>query len=198
MPTPVGTRGVSPRKSTQLRGSRGVSPRESSPPRVVAVIPARGGSKGVPGKNLRRVAGRSLVQRAVDACVAARSIDATYVSTDDAHIALAAAQAGAEVIERPPDLSGDTASSESALLHALERLAADGTEPEILVFVQCTSPFIAPGDLDRAVDLVAGGQADSVFAAVPTYEFLWQSGSDGLATGINHDAAYRPRRQERE
>jgi N-acylneuraminate cytidylyltransferase len=167
-------------------------------PRVVAVVPARGGSKGVPGKNLRRVAGRSLVQRAVDACVAAAAIDATYVSTDDAGIAEAARVAGAKVIERPADLSGDTASSESALLHALDQLAADGAEPEIVVFVQCTSPFIAPADLDRAVGMVAGGQADSVFAAVATYEFLWWSGPDGQASGINHDAAYRPRRQDRE
>jgi YrbI family 3-deoxy-D-manno-octulosonate 8-phosphate phosphatase len=167
-------------------------------PRVIAVIPARGGSKGVPGKNLRRVAGRSLVQRAVDACVAATLIDATYVSTDDSGIAQAVRAAGAEVIERPADLSGDTASSESALLHALDQLAAGGAEPEILVFVQCTSPFIAPGDLDRAVGLVADGLADSTFAAVPTYEFLWRSGPDGQATGINHDAAYRPRRQDRE
>jgi N-acylneuraminate cytidylyltransferase len=167
-------------------------------PRVVAVIPARGGSKGVPGKNLRRVAGRSLVQRAVDACVAATSIEVTYVSTDDAKIAQAARMAGAEVVERPADLSGDTASSESALLHALDQLAADGAAPEIVVFVQCTSPFIAPGDLDRAVAMVADGQADSVFAAVQTYEFLWRSGPDGQASGINHDPAYRPRRQERE
>ena len=64
--------------------TRGDTPRA---PRVVAIIPARGGSKGVPGKNLRRVAGRSLVQRAVDACLAATSVDATYVSTDDVGIA---------------------------------------------------------------------------------------------------------------
>jgi YrbI family 3-deoxy-D-manno-octulosonate 8-phosphate phosphatase len=167
-------------------------------PRVVAIIPARGGSKGVPGKNLRRVAGRSLVQRAVDACVTATSIDVTYVSTDDAKIAQAARAAGAEVVERPADLSGDTASSESALLHTLDHLGSSGTEPEIVVFVQCTSPFIDPGDLDRAVGMVATGEADSVFAAVATYEFLWRSGPDGQASGINHDPAYRPRRQERE
>src|SRR3712207_4115311 len=137
------------------RVARGVSARKLTQPRVVAVIPARGGSKGVPGKNLRRVAGRSLVQRAVDACVAAASIDATYVSTDNAGIAQAALQAGGKVIERPAELSGDTASSESAVLHALDQLAADGADPEIVVFVQCTSPFIAPTDLDRAVGMVA-------------------------------------------
>ena len=169
-----------------------------STPRVVAVIPARGGSKGVPGKNLRRVAGRSLVERAVDACVAATAIDAVYVSTDDAGIAAAARAAGGEVIDRPDDISGDTATSESAVLHALDALAAGGADPVVVVFVQCTSPFIDPADLDDAVGRVTGGEADAVFAAVPTYEFLWRSGPDGQASGINHDAAYRPRRQDRE
>jgi YrbI family 3-deoxy-D-manno-octulosonate 8-phosphate phosphatase len=164
----------------------------------VAVIPARGGSKGVPGKNLRRVAGRSLVERAVDACVAASAIDTVYVSTDDAGIAAAARAAGAEVVDRPADLSGDTASSESALLHALDTLAAAGRDPEVVVFVQCTSPFLDPDDLDEAVRRIADDEADAVFAAVPTYEFLWRSGPDGQASGINHDAAYRPRRQDRE
>ena len=169
-----------------------------STPRVVAVIPARGGSKGVPGKNLRRVAGRSLVERAVDACVAAQAIDGVYVSTDDAGIGDAARAAGGEVVDRPADLSGDTASSESALLHALDTLAAAGGDPEVVVFVQCTSPFLDPVDLDEAVRRITDGEADAVFAAVPTYEFLWRSGPDGQASGINHDAAYRPRRQDRE
>jgi YrbI family 3-deoxy-D-manno-octulosonate 8-phosphate phosphatase len=164
----------------------------------VAVIPARGGSKGVPGKNLRRVAGRSLVERAVDACVAATAIDTAYVSTDDAEIAAAARAAGAEVVERPAEISGDTASSESALLHALDTLASAGGDPEVVVFVQCTSPFLDPDDLDEAVRRISAGEADAVFAAVPTYEFLWRSGPDGQVSGINHDAAYRPRRQDRE
>jgi N-acylneuraminate cytidylyltransferase len=67
-----------------------------------------------------------------------------------------------------------------------------------VVFVQCTSPFITPEDLDRGVDLVATGAADSVFSAVPTYEFLWRASGGGLVSGQNHDAARRPRRQDRE
>ena len=63
-------------------------------PRVIAIIPARGGSKGVPGKNLRRVGGRSLVERAVDACRAARLVDEVYVSTDDAEIAASSRDCG--------------------------------------------------------------------------------------------------------
>ena len=139
---------------------------------ITAIIPARGGSKGVPGKNLRRVGGRSLVARAVDACLRTRSIDAVYVSTDDHQIASAAEAAGARVILRPDELADDLASSESVLLHALDHLVE---QPDIVVFVQCTSPFIAPDDLDRGVDLVATRAADSVFSAVPTYEFLWRA-----------------------
>jgi YrbI family 3-deoxy-D-manno-octulosonate 8-phosphate phosphatase len=168
-------------------------------PRVIAIIPARGGSKGLPGKNLRRVGGRSLVERAVDACRAARLIDEVYVSTDDAEIAARAEAAGGKVIMRPAELSSDTASSESALLHALDQLIMVGEEPEALVFVQCTSPFIASDDLDRGIELLLHDQADSVFSAVATYDFLWRAnGRFGLVTGQNHDPAVRPRRQERE
>ena len=167
-------------------------------PRVIAIIPARGGSKGVPGKNLRRVGGRTLVERAVDACRAARLVDEVYVSTDAAEIAAAGEAAGGKVIMRPAELSDDTASSESALLHALHQLSLLGEQPEVLVFVQCTSPFIAPDDLDRGVELIIHDRADSVFSAVATYDFLWRAGDDfGLVTGQNHDPAVRSRRQER-
>jgi YrbI family 3-deoxy-D-manno-octulosonate 8-phosphate phosphatase len=168
-------------------------------PRVIAIIPARGGSKAVPGKNLRRVGGHSLVVRAVDACRAARRIDEVYVSTDDAEIAASAEIVGAKVIMRPAELSDDTASSEAALLHALDQLIMVDEEPEVLVFVQCTSPFIAPDDLDRGIEMIIHDHADSVFSAVATYDFLWHgSGRFGLVTGQNHDPAVRPRRQERE
>ena len=161
---------------------------------VVAVIPVRGGSKGVPGKNLRRIAGRSLTARAVDAALAAAEIDRVVVSTDSAEIALEARAAGAEVVIRPDEISGDTASSEAALLYTLEQLqpAAD-----ILVFIQATSPFIDSLDLDNAVRRVRDGDEDVVFAATETFAFLWKPTEDG-AVGVNHDKSVRPRRQDRE
>ena len=176
-------------------------PRPDAAPQVVAVIPARGGSKGVPGKNLRRVAGRALIERAVDACRGADRVDAVFVSTDDPAIAAAATSAGAGVLVRPPALAGDTASSESALLDALEQLGERGQAPDVLVFCQCTSPFVDPADLDRAVALVRGGEAEAVFAAVTTHAFLWRGDASpgtgpGLVGGLNHDPAYRPRRQD--
>ncbi len=168
---------------------------------TIAIIPARGGSKGVPGKNLMRIGGVSLVERAVRACLAAGMIDAVYVSTDDADIARAATEAGAGVISRPAELAGDTASSEAALEHALGYLDWVEVDTDIVVFVQCTSPFIDPADLDRGVRLVASGDADSVFAGAETYEFLWRGllgrGPVALVDGQNHDRSHRPRRQDR-
>jgi N-acylneuraminate cytidylyltransferase len=162
---------------------------------VVAVIPARGGSKGVPGKNLRRVGGVSLIARAVRTALVARSITEVCVSTDDERIATEARAAGGLVIERPARLSGDTATSESALLHALGGVA-EGPEVDVVVFLQCTSPFIAPPDLDAAVGLVLTDEADSVFSAVANHAFLWRPDGDGVV-GVNHEASRRQRRQDR-
>lgn len=164
---------------------------------VVAVIPARGGSKGVPGKNLAPIGGVPLVARAVRAALAARSIDAVFVSTDESAIATTATEAGADVIDRPPELSTDMSTSEAALLHALGAIEAKGQPVGILVFIQATSPFIRPSDLDAAVASVRAGEADVVFSAFETYAFLWRDGETG-ASGINHDHSFRPRRQDRE
>jgi YrbI family 3-deoxy-D-manno-octulosonate 8-phosphate phosphatase len=162
----------------------------------VAIIPARGGSKGVPGKNVAPVGGVPLVARAIRSARLA-GVEAVYVSTDDADIARVTREAGAEVIDRPQDLAVDTASSESALLHALEVLSDAGVNPDVVVFLQATSPFIDPSALGEAIDRVVAGSEDVVFSAFETYAFLWRLGSEG-ATGVNHDESHRPRRQDRE
>ena len=162
---------------------------------VLAVIPARGGSKGVPGKNLRTVGGRSLVARAVGAARAAASVDRVVVSTDDPAIAREADAAGAVVVVRPAELSTDDAASEAALLHAL---AIVGGGVDVLVFLQATSPFIDSAEVDAAVARVRSGEADVVFAAIATPVFLWTPSPEPTRgwVGVNHDAAHRPRRQE--
>ncbi|MFF7292977.1 cytidylyltransferase domain-containing protein [Microbacterium sp. NPDC008134] len=178
---------------------------------TVAIIPARGGSKGVPRKNLRTVGGVPLVVRAIRAAQHAERIDVVVVSTDDEEIAAVSAAAGARVIRRPPELSGDTASSESALLHAVDEIEAGfggeagsaGERVGIIAFLQATSPFIPSAALAGAVAEVRADRADSVFSAYETYGFLWRRGGgdtgDGdQATAINHEAAHRPRRQDRE
>ncbi len=165
---------------------------------VLAVIPARGGSKGVPGKNLAPVGGVPLVIRAIRSALASGVVDVIAVSTDDDRIAALAADAGARVIRRPEELSGDTASSEAALLHALEWFEADAGEPvEVLLMLQCTSPFITPDEVAACVRAVRAG-ADTAFTAAPSHGFLWRRESSAGAIGVNHDKASRPRRQDRE
>ena len=160
--------------------------------RVVAVIPARGGSKQVPRKNLLPVGGVPLIARAISAALAVPQIDRVLVSTDSDEIGALALAHGAELISRPAALSGDTASSEAALVHALDQLG----EVDVLVFLQATSPFIDSAALGRAIERVVRGDEDVVFSAFETYAFLWQPSVEGVL-GVNHDAAHRPRRQER-
>jgi len=166
--------------------------------RTIAIIPARGGSKGVPRKNVQRVGGVPLVARAVRTARATAGIDLVVVSTDDAEIAATAAAAGATVVRRPADISGDEASSESAVLHALDELESTGERCDVVAFLQATSPFIPEDALASAVRDIAEDRADSVFAAFETYGFLWGRTGDDAAVALNHDAGHRPRRQDRE
>ncbi|GAB3615986.1 N-acylneuraminate cytidylyltransferase [Okibacterium endophyticum] len=169
---------------------------------VIAVIPARGGSRGVIGKNLRMVGGVTLIERAVSAAGASAFIDSVVVTTDDPAIAAVARDAGARIVQRPADLAGPVVSSETALLHVLDQttVRSGGTgedEPSILVFIQATSPFIDPADIDLAITRVRTGENDVVFSAAETHSFLWRETPAG-AEGVNHNAAVRPMRQERE
>ncbi|MCI1019131.1 acylneuraminate cytidylyltransferase [Microbacterium sp. C5A9] len=170
---------------------------------TVAIIPARGGSKGVPRKNVRRVGGVPLVERAVRSALAADGIDLVVVSTDDDEIAAVSAAAGARIVRRPAEISGDTASSESAILHVLDELARAGEQVDVVAFLQATSPFIPSDALSEAVTEVTEGRADSVLSAAETFGFLWRRAGQetpdaGAAVALNHDAAHRPRRQDRE
>lgn len=167
--------------------------------KTLALIPARGGSKGVPRKNVRILAGKPLVVHTIEAALQAKHVDRVMVSTDDSEIAAVSRAAGAGVIWRPPEISGDTASSESALLHALKRLQEEeGYEPDLLVFLQCTSPLTAPEDIDGTVQALLREEADSALAVTPFHHFLWRTDAEEGAAGIGHDRRFRPRRQDRD
>jgi YrbI family 3-deoxy-D-manno-octulosonate 8-phosphate phosphatase len=190
--------------------------------RVLAVIPARGGSKGVPAKNLAPVGGVPLVARAVRECRAARLVTDVVVSTDDQAIAAAAREAGAEVVLRPAAIAGDTATSEAAVLHAMDAYEAlHGAAVDTVLLVQCTSPFIVREDVDGVAAAVVENGADTALAVAPFHGFIWRDAADaadaadpadaavaaggvpqagdpaGGGYGVNHDKAYRPRRQDR-
>lgn len=157
----------------------------------VAIIPARGGSKGIMDKNLQSVRGVPLVVRAIRSCLESFSIDRVYVTTDSERIASVAESHGAKVIRRPRDLATDESSSEDALLHALD----DIPDATTVAFVQCTSPFIDFRDLDRATKMVSSGDYDVVFSGLSDHTFRWEKADDGWHP-VGHDMAKRPRRQD--
>lgn len=166
--------------------------------KVLSIIPARGGSKGIPYKNIRPLAGKPLLAYMVEAALNTPAIDRVVVSTDDPHIATVAEEYGAEVVWRPPEISGDTATSESALLHTLEHLQqSEGYEADLLVFLQCTSPLTLAEDIQGTIDALLTEDADSALAVTPFHYFLWQQ-QGGEAVGVNHDKAVRLRRQDQE
>jgi CMP-N,N'-diacetyllegionaminic acid synthase len=131
---------------------------------VLALIPARGGSKGLPGKNLRPMLGRPLIGWTIEEAGACAEIDATVVTTDDPAIAEVASHLGAEVpFMRPPELATDTASSIEVVLHALDALAGMGRSFDILVLLEPTSPLREPLDISGALGRLVGKPAvDSV------------------------------------
>lgn len=166
---------------------------------TLCIIPARGGSKGIPRKNVRPLAGKPLLVHAIEKAQASRYINRVVISTDDAEIADVARRWGADVVHRPAELSTDTASSESALLHALDFLKqSEGYRPDILVFIQCTAPLMTVEDVDGTVAALLDKQADSALAVAPFYHFVWREDEQGEAQAINHDKRVRPMRQQRE
>ncbi|MCL4237367.1 MAG: acylneuraminate cytidylyltransferase family protein [Anaerolineae bacterium] len=163
---------------------------------TLAIIPARGGSKGIPRKNVRALNGKPLVAHTIEQALATPAISRVVVSTDDAEIGAVAQQYGAEVVWRPAEISGDTASSESALLHVLDHLAqTEGYEPELVVFLQCTSPLRRENDIGQAVQRLLEEQADSLLSLTRFAHFLWHVPA-GRLTSLNFDHTHRPRSQE--
>ncbi len=166
---------------------------------IIAIIPARGGSKGIPRKNVRLLAGKPLIAHTIEQALRSQLVNRVIVSTEDAEIAAISASYGAEVVWRPQELSGDTASSESALLHVLEFLQyQENYTPDIIVFLQCTSPLTLTEDIDGAIQTMLETESDSVLSVTPFHYFLWCETLAGEAVGINHDKRVRPLRQQRE
>jgi CMP-N,N'-diacetyllegionaminic acid synthase len=134
---------------------------------VLGIVPARGGSKGVPHKNLRVLGGQSLLARTAAAVRASRSLTRTVLSTDDPEIAAAGHALGLDVpFMRPEELAADDTPMLPVLRHAVETLAREGFQADILVLLQPTSPFRRAEHIDAAVDLLAASGADSVVSVV--------------------------------
>lgn len=162
---------------------------------VIAIIPARGGSKGIPGKNLRLVCGKPLLAWSIMHARDAKSINSVWVSSDSNDILDVAEEYGAIAIRRPEGLSGDTAPSEAAWLHALEEVEHSGVRVDLVVGMQATSPIRAGSDLDAAIGQVNSESLDSLLTVTEVEDFFnWRIGSDGPES-VNYDYRSRKIRQ---
>jgi len=160
--------------------------------RTLCLIPARGGSKGIPRKNLADVAGRPLIAWTIEQALAVTDPGLeVFVSTEDAEIAEVAASYGARVIARPGSLAEDTTATEPVVRHAIESRTEAGAEPDRVLLLQATSPVRHPGTLDRALGEL--GDADSLVGVVPQAPFLWRATDPPTA---DYDVVRRPRRQD--
>lgn len=161
---------------------------------ILCVIPVRGGSKGVPGKNARLVAGKPLVAWSIEQALAA-GLD-VLVSTDDEALAEIARGAGADVpFRRPAKLAQDTTPTEPVIEHAIAHRVAAGRRPDAVMLLQATSPVRLPGTIARAVQQFAETGVDSLVGVVAQTPFFWHPVADGSATA-EYDPGARPRRQD--
>jgi N-acylneuraminate cytidylyltransferase len=163
---------------------------------IIAIIPARGGSKGIPKKNIKLLNNKPLVVYSILNALQSKYIDEVFVSTDDKAIALIAEQYGAKVINRPKSLSSDTSTSESALRHAVQEIEKIGMKIDLVVFLQATSPIREKYDLDKAIEKFIKEKLDSLFSAQRSYFHIWEEKLNRVIP-ITYDFKARARRQDR-
>ncbi len=156
---------------------------------TLCVIPARGGSKGIPRKNLADCAGKPLIAWTIEQALAVDGLE-VVVSTEDAEIAEVAASYGAEVLVRPAELAQDTTATEPVVLHAI---ASRAERPDRVMLLQATSPVRLPGTLARALAELDDAGADSLVGVVAQAPFLWWATDPPTA---DYDVTRRPRRQD--
>jgi len=165
---------------------------------VLGIIPARGGSKGLPRKNVLPLAGKPLVVWTIEAALAAETVGRVVVSTDDEEIEAVAREAGAEVVRRPAELATDTAPTEPAVFHALEQLeCTEGYRPDAVALLQCTSPLRGADIIDAGVRKLFETGCDAVMTVTPIQHW-YLSGylRSGDVFVPEYDYASRPRHQD--
>jgi CMP-N,N'-diacetyllegionaminic acid synthase len=168
-----------------------------STPRTLAVIAARGGSKGIPNKNLIDLCGKPLLAWSIEQALAAPEICEVAVSSDSDAILAVAEKFGAVGVRRPADIAGDLATSESAWLHALNAREAASGAFERVVALQVTSPVREGSDISAALTMYQRDGFDSILSVCEIEDFFnWKLFPDGSADAVNYDWRNRRRRQE--
>ena len=168
---------------------------------VLAIIPARGGSKGLPGKNIKKLCGKPLIAWSIDAAKSCSDIDQVVVSTDDREIAGVAKKYGAEVpFMRPPELASDSAATINVIFHTIDWLKKyKGYQAEYILLLQPTSPLRSSEDIDGAMNMLKKKNAQAVVSVCETDHHPWWSNilpeDDNMKDFIRPDILNR-RRQD--
>jgi CMP-N-acetylneuraminic acid synthetase len=166
---------------------------------VLAIIPARGGSKGMPGKNIRMFAGKPLIAHSIAAALQCPLISRTVVSTDDDKIAEVAQAHGAQVIKRPDELAADTSLVIDAMKHAVLKVEEEGEEVDFVLLLEPTSPFRRAEDLEKCVRILLDDKADSVATFTDAHvspNRLWRVSEDTVEPYIEGAVPWLPRQKQ--
>ncbi|WP_424355974.1 cytidylyltransferase domain-containing protein [Methanobacterium sp. MBAC-LM] len=131
---------------------------------ILAIIPARGGSKGVPRKNIKKIAGKPLIAHTIESAVKSKYINKVIVSTEDQEIANISKEYGAEVIERPEKLALDDSSTIDAVFHSINHLKMENYTPDVVVLLQPTSPLRTVQDIDGSIEFFCKKDCESVIS----------------------------------
>ena len=160
--------------------------------KFLIVVPARGGSKGVPRKNLRTVGGLPLIEWSIRSGQESHHSKTVVVSTDDDEIAQIATLAGALVVSRPAHLATDTSQTELTMAHALD-VISDADSYSHIVLLQPTTPIRRVGLVNQAIETMLGDGSDSLVGVVANSPFIWKGSTSDASPQYN--VAQRPMRQ---
>ncbi len=166
---------------------------------ILAIIPARGGSKGMPGKNIREFAGKPLIAHSIATALNCSLISRTIVSTDDDEIAEVAKTHGAQVIRRPDELAADTSLVIDAIRHAVRTVEDGGEDVDIVLLLEPTSPFRRAEDLEKCIQILLENKADSVATFTDSHvspNRLWRVSDDVVEPYIEGAVPWLPRQKQ--
>jgi len=149
--------------------------------RTIAIIPARGGSKGIPRKNLLNLQGKPLIRHIIETALGVAELERVIVSTDDEEIADVARGAGAEIpFIRPKDLAADNIPTLPVLQHAVGHLEnSENYRPDVVVLLYATSPMLTPARIREGIRMMMNRDLDSLVSMVKENGHYWVEGSDG-------------------
>jgi CMP-N,N'-diacetyllegionaminic acid synthase len=168
-------------------------------PRILGIITARGGSKGLPGKNIIPVLGKPLIVYTIEAALKSELITKTIVSSDDDEILNVSESNGAVPLKRPLEFAHDTSSSEDSIVHALAALKSEGEEFDIFILLQPTSPLRDSDDIDSALSLMLDGKVSAVISVfnigVKPFKSYYLD-SSGFLKGVYNNKSPNMRRQD--